>query len=114
MMATVTSDERDRLWAEAAIREELKKVGRCAGDNAHRPDSEFWKCIIRIASVVKGSGRAYVSPDAIRAAVIDHAPPSLRVKGNSKEAGITYLWGRAYNKAYPRYRVRSLEESRFP
>jgi hypothetical protein len=103
MMATVTSDDRDRAWADAAIRAELQAISRCLADNPYRPDSQWWKSVFRIASVIKGSGRRAYNPTDTLALIEANTPPDLRVKGD-REHQIGYLWGRAYNRAAPRYR----------
>ena len=101
-----SSDVSDRKWAETAVRRELEAIGRLHGDNPHRPDSEFWACLIRIASVVKGSGRQHIAPAQVRSAILANAPLSLKTKGK-REKDLTYLFGRAMNAARPRYRIRS-------
>jgi hypothetical protein len=97
--------QQDRLWAETAVKRELEAIGRLHGDNPHRSDSEFWACLIRIASVIKGSGRQHVAPDRVRVALHRYAPGSLKTKGN-REKDIDYLFGRAMNRARPRYRIK--------
>ena len=99
----------DRKWAETAVRRELEAIGRCHGDNPHRPDSEFWASLIKIASVLKGSGRQHIAPSRVRTAVLEYAPMSLRTKGN-REKDINYLFGRAMNQARPRYRSRGVTQ----
>jgi hypothetical protein len=98
----------DMLWSKSAIRAELAAIGRLHGDNPHRPDSEFWKCLIRIASVIKGSGRAHFSPSRVRTAVLRYAPSSLKTKGNH-EKDLEYLFGRAMNQARPRFRIKGVK-----
>jgi hypothetical protein len=98
----------DRLWAETAVKRELEAIDRLHGDNPHLPDSEFWACLIRIASVLKGSGRQHIAPDRVRTAILRYAPASLKTKGN-REKDITYLFGRAMNAARPRYRIKGVK-----
>jgi hypothetical protein len=103
------SDEHlDMAWSKKAIQEELRAIGRLHGDNPHRPDSEFWKCLIRMASVLKGSGRAHYSPSRVRTAVLSYAPANLATKGN-REKDLGYLFGRAMNQARPRYRIKGVK-----
>jgi hypothetical protein len=103
------SDEHlDMLWSKKAIQEELRAIGRLHGDNPHRPDSEFWKSLIRMASVLKGSGRAHFTPSRVRTAVLRQAPSTLKTKGN-RERDIEYLFGRAMNQARPRYRIKGVK-----
>ena len=103
------SDEHlDMLWSKKAIQSELAAIGRLHGDNPHRPDSEFWKCLIRIASILKGSGRAHYSPARVRTAVLSYAPSTLKTKGN-RQKDLEYLFGRAMNQARPRYRIKGVK-----
>jgi len=102
------SDEHlDMLWSKKAIQSELAVIGRLHGDNPHRPDSEFWKCLVRMASVLKGSGRAHYSPSRVRTAVLSYAPSTLKTKG-SREKDLEYLFGRAMNQARPRFRIKGV------
>lgn len=101
-----SNGENDRKWAETAVKRELEAIGRLHGDNPHLPDSEFWACLIRIASVIKGSGRPFIAPSRARTAVLRYAPQSLKTKGN-REKDIEYLFGRAMNQARPRYRIKT-------
>jgi len=100
-----SDEKRDRQWAITAVQRELEAIGKLHGDNPHRPDSEFWKCLIRIASVLKGSGRDSIPPARVKAAILRESPTSLRTKGN-REKDIEYLFGRAMNQANPRYRIK--------
>lgn len=101
----MTQDERDREWARTAIYGELQSIASIHDDNPHKPDSDYWKSLIRIASILKGSGKRYIQPSQVLAAVLRETSPTLRYKGN-KEKDITYLFGRAMNRANPRYRIR--------
>lgn len=94
----------DRLWASAAIDAEIEAIRRCGKESANNPNSDWWRSVIRIASVMKGSGRHYIAPEHIRQRLHLHTPRHIRFK-SGREKGINYLWGRAMNKAYPRYRV---------
>ena len=97
----------DMKWAETAVKRELEAIEqRTGGENPHAPDSEFWKCLIRIASVLKGSGRQHIAPERVRVAIHRCAPISLKTKGN-REKDIDYLFGRAMNQEHPRYRIRT-------
>ncbi|MCB8946162.1 MAG: hypothetical protein H6658_20650 [Ardenticatenaceae bacterium] len=101
-----TNGRSDKAWAETAVKQELEAIGRLHGDNPHRPDSEFWACLLRIASVVKGSGRQHIAPARVRTAVLQYAPDTLKTKGN-RQKDIEYLFGRAMNQARPRYRIKA-------
>lgn len=102
-------DEHDALWAKKAIGDELRKIAACHGDNPHRADSEWWKSVIRIASVLKGTGKAHYNPSSILAEIQRLSPATLRTKGN-RERDIDYLWSRAFNRATPRYRAQTMPE----
>lgn len=103
------SDElRDRQWSITAVQRELEAIGRLHGDNPHRPDSEFWACLIRIASVLKGSGRAHIPPARVKAAILRDAPRQLKTKGN-RDKDLEYLFSRAMNQARPRYRIKGVK-----
>lgn len=103
-----SDEQRDRQWAIAAVQRELEAISRLHGDNPHRPDSEFWKSLIRIASVLKGSGRAHIPPARVKTAVLREAPHNLKTKGN-RERDLEYLFGRAMNQARPRYRIKGVK-----
>ena len=97
----------DKQWAVTAVKRELEAIERTGDENPHRPDSEFWACLIRIASVLKGSGRKHIDPNRVRVAIHRYAPMSLRTKGN-REKDLDYLFGRAMNQAHPRYRIKGV------
>lgn len=99
----MTEQERDALWAKQAINAELARIATCHDDNPHRPDSEYWKALIRIASIVKGTGKPHFQPTRIVSEIHRQSPSSLRLKGN-RQKDIDYLWSRAFNAAKPRYR----------
>ncbi len=103
---SLSDDELDKKWGETAVKRELEAITAVVGDNPHHPDSEFWKSLVKIASVIKGSGRRHITPERIRTAVHSYAPPSLKTKGN-RETNLDYLFGRAMNQAHPRYRIKS-------
>lgn len=94
----------DKKWAETAVSRELELIAKCAEENAHKPNSEWWKSVFRIASVLKGSGKSHIPPSRIRAALHRYTPAWVHFKP-SRERGIDYLFGRAMNKASPRYRI---------
>lgn len=100
----VDTQTNDALWAMKAIKEELANIAQCHGDNPHRPDSEWWKSVIRIASILKGSGKAHYNPSRVLSAIHQNSPSTLRTKGD-RNKDIDYLFGRAFNAARPRYRL---------
>lgn len=99
-----TSSDLDRLWAEKAIEQELDKIMGLHGDKPHKPDSEYWKCLCRIAGAVKGSGKAHFRPSDVLVQLLRVSPLDMAWKLASREKDITYLWGRAMNRAPARYR----------
>jgi len=98
----------DKQWAVAAIRGELDQIARCADESAHKPNSEWWRSVVRIASILKGSGKAHIAPGRVRAAIHRETPPHVFFKGQ-REKTIDYLFGRAMNRAHPRYRIKEIE-----
>ena len=100
----MNDSERDRQWAVTAVTNELDNIARCTAENAHKPGSEWWACVLRIASVIKGSGRQHISPEDVRIALHGRTPSCVGFKP-SREKGIDYLFHRAMNWARPRYRI---------
>lgn len=99
-----TPSDLDRLWAEKAIEQELDKIMGLHGDKPHKPDSKYWKCLCRIAGAVKGSGKAHYRPSDVLTELLRFSPQDMAWKLASREKDITYLWGRAMNRAPARYR----------
>lgn len=100
----VNPAELDRKWAETAVEGELDRIIGLIGDHPHKPDSEYWKCVLRIAGVVKGSGKAHLRPSEILVKLLRFTPHDMKWKLANREKDITYLWGRAMNRAPARYR----------
>lgn len=93
--------DRDHLWATAALQGELEKLASLPeGENINKADSAFYASLVKVAAIIKGSGRAYVSPSEALEAVKDacNSYPWL------KEKEIERQWKNAYNFADPRYR----------
>lgn len=90
-------EDLDRQWAAAAIDAELKVLASLPDENINKPGSTFSVCLLKIASVLKGSGRSHFSTvetvDRIKAAC-----PDIREKEVERQ------WRRAYDKAQPRLR----------
>lgn len=95
--------QRDRLWAKKALQEELAALGRMFGDNPHIPGSPIFASFLRIASILKGSGKGHYSTDDILPAILNSLPLKIKTKGN-RENDIKYLYFRALRHAKPRYR----------
>lgn len=100
----VNPAELDRKWAETAVEGELDRIIGLHGDHPHKPDSEYWKCLLRIAGVVKGAGKATIRPSEILVKLLRFTPHDMKWKLANRERDITYLWGRAMNRAPARYR----------
>ncbi len=96
--------ELDRAWADRAIYDELGKLITFAGTNPHKPDSEYWKSLCRIAGAVKGAGKLYFRPSEVLTLVLKFSPDDMKWKLANRERDIVYLWGRAMNLSTPRYR----------
>lgn len=94
----------DKQWAETAVNRELDVIAKLGEERANKPDSKWWKSVIRIASVVKGSGKAHMAPGRVREAIHRATPHHVYFKPD-RDRGIDYLFGRAMNRASPRYRA---------
>lgn len=93
--------DRDALWAAAALQGELAALANLPSDeNVNKDDSIFYASLVRIAAVVKGSGRTSIPPGEALAAVQDACSmyPWLEPKEIARQ------WRNAYNYADPRYR----------
>lgn len=102
-----TPAQLDKLWAETAVEQEMDRIIGLHGDNPHKPDSQYWACLCRIAGAVKGSGKAAIRPSDILTQLLRFSPPDMKWKLSSREKDVTYLWGRAMNRAPARYRGQS-------
>lgn len=94
--------EKSRQWAQKAIQSELKAISGIHGENPHKPSSEYWKCLVRLASVLKGAGKSHFQPSQVLTAVLRETPSDMHFKGN-REKDIAYLFSRAYKLAHPRF-----------
>ena len=93
--------QRDLLWAQAALDGEIEKLATLSDDeNINKADSAFFASLVKIAAVVKGSGREHLGPNVVLEAIKDACSsyPWL------KEREIERQWKNAYNYADPRYR----------
>lgn len=99
------SDKR-REWAKTAIQNELKTLSGIHDENAHKPSSEYWKCLLRLGSVLKGAGKSHFTPSQVLTAVLRETSPHMQFKGD-RNKDITYLFGRAYNVAQPRFPLKN-------
>jgi hypothetical protein len=94
----------DRAWAIAAFEQELKALARLPeGENINKPDSLFWVSLVKLASIVKGSGRGHIS---LREALgkIEQACGYGRA-ADITQPEIARQWRNALHKSQPRYRA---------
>lgn len=92
---------RDERWVQAALAGELEKLAHLPdGENINRADSQFFIALLKIAALVKGTGRTYLSPQQVLLDIkqICGQYPFL------KEKELERQWQNAYNRANPRYR----------
>jgi hypothetical protein len=96
-----SDDSLDREWAEAAIEAELKQLANLPAENIHKPGSVFSIALLKIASVIKGSGqRHYSANDGLQKALA-----AVNKDGQKpREKEVERQWNRAWNKARPRFR----------
>jgi len=93
--------DRDQLWTTAALQGELDKLAHLPeGENVNKADSSFYASLVKIAAIIKGSGRMYATPGDTLIAVKQACQqyPWL------KEKEVERQWRNAYNFAEPRYR----------
>lgn len=92
---------RDQLWAQAALAGELEKLANLPeGENVNKADSPFFASLVKIAAVIKGSGREHVSASEALVAILDACSSYNWLK----EKEIERQWRNAYNFADPRFR----------
>lgn len=95
----------DRMWAETAMQLELKKLGNLPDENINKPGSTFSICLLKLASIVKGSGSSHFFQNEVLQMIIKAAPSYI------KEKEITRQWNRAYKVAKPRFRKPDLDSN---
>ena len=93
-------DHRDRRWSETAVQRELEKLAALPLENINKSGSAFSLGLLRIAAVVKGSGREYLKIDDVR----DNIERYVRHYPWIAPREIQRQWRRAYKTAVPRYR----------
>jgi hypothetical protein len=88
----------DRLWSESAMADEYTQLANLPAQKVQKPGSVFSVTLLKIASIIKGSGR-HVSPDQALAKIISICgSPSLPNREIERQ------WKRAYAKANARFR----------
>jgi hypothetical protein len=88
----------DRLWSESALADEYTQLANLPAQKVQKPGSVFSVTLLKIASIIKGSGR-HVSPDQALAKIISICgSPSLPNREIERQ------WKRAYAKANARFR----------
>lgn len=94
-------ESNEAKWVETAVAGELVKLGNLPlGENIHRPGSTFFTVLLKLAAIVKGSGKAYLTPEQALQRVLAacQGQPWL------KEKEIRRQWVNACKLANPRYR----------
>lgn len=90
--------ELDRLWTESAIESELKQLANLPEQNINKPGSVFSICLLKLASIAKGSGARHVGTDSLRVSIHAACPDYIKPKEIDRQ------WQRALKVATPRYR----------
>lgn len=93
----------DRLWSDAAIENELTVLGSLPDESINRPGSTFSVALLKLASVVKGTGADHISPITL----LEEIKYACRVYPWMSGKEIDRQWKRAMKKAHPRYRIES-------
>lgn len=93
--------DRDQLWMTAALQGELDKLAQLPeGENINKADSSFYASLVKIAAILKGTGRMYAGPSE----TLDAIKTACQVYPWLQEKEIERQWRNAYNFAEPRYR----------
>ena len=91
---------RDQRWTETAVSGELQKLANLSEEeNINKSDSTFFACLLKIAAIVKGTGRSFMSPDEALSQIQDVCSYAWL-----KEKEIKRQWKNAYKLANPRFR----------
>lgn len=92
------SSDLDRMWSEAGIEKELKKLANLPEENINKPGSVFSICLLKIASIVKGSGADHFYSSEALEMIKKACPPDIKPKEIERQ------WKRAMKVAEPRHR----------
>ena len=96
----VSREELDRLWATAAITNEFGILGNLPTENPNQADSVFFACLLRICSVIKGSGRQHYNPNTVLTAIQNVCTKYKFIPPKEIER----QFRNAFNHAKPRFR----------
>lgn len=89
-------ETRQEQWFQSALEQELKAIESLPSDlNINKPNNPFWQSIFRIAGISKAGFLS--SNEALNK--IKYACRHMQLRGKD----IDYQWGRAYQRATPRY-----------
>lgn len=93
-------DQRDKKWIDAVLSAELTNLSRLPAENHSKEGSEFFNCLLRIASACKGSGCRHHPKTAVFQTVLRvcQQHTSLSVKETNRQLR------NAWKHAAPRYR----------
>lgn len=94
----MTYNQRLERWTHGAISDEIVKLGNLPEENINKPGSEFYKCLVRIASIVRGAGRPFMEP-ARALALIEIA---VEIYPSITKKEIYRQWRNAWKFAEPR------------
>lgn len=95
----------DRGWTLAAIEAELDCIASMPDHKVNKSGSSFSVSLIKLASVIKGTGSPHVKPSR----VLDQVKYTCRVYPWLAGREIDRQWKRALQRAVPRYRDPRLE-----
>lgn len=87
-----------RAWAEAAINHELDNLSRIGDETIQKPGSQFSISLLKLASIIKGGGREYITADEL----IRKIQQAVATRPDITEKEIRRQWKRAHAKAEPR------------
>lgn len=90
----------DLAWSDRAIEGELAQLANLPEQNINKPGSVFSICLLKLASIVKGSGAKHYTADRVRLMI--HAACAGAPHIEPKE--IDRQWRRALKTATARYR----------
>ncbi len=92
--------QRDKAWIDSVLSKELTALANLPEENHSKGGSEFFNCLLRIASASKGTGRLYYTKTAVFNSVLKvcEKHSGLSVKEVNRQLR------NAWKHATPRYR----------